>query len=519
MAPRAPAAPGTAAVAPEGPAEDGLVEAEVDDHINPIVEALKPVANGLTAEEVARRAVLNSPEVGIKQAEIAKAAAQLDQTMIQFFPIVSGTASYSRLSPADIDFDFGSDGAQVGAMNEGPLLVGPCPQDPAAQCVVDSMGVPVGAVAVDNSAFMIEVPLNSWSLQAKLAVPISDYVLSLLPARRGSIAQKEAAQLAHNAEIVKVETDARLAYYDWVRASAAGIVATEAVTRNQQRLEDVQSSFEAGVASKADVLRFDSLVANSEALVVDAQTAEQLTAQRLAVIMGDSQKEPSYAIGEEIIGAPADVERVENLDRLIAEAHQNRLELRSLYKSTDAVEFGIRATRAQYFPRLDAFGQATYANPNQRFFPLQQEWNGSWMVGAQISYTINDSVMTRAKIREYKADKRTLELTAEQLRRGVTMEVTQAYLNRKRALANIVLDTRRVQAAEEAYRVATDLFRVGQATTTDIIVAEADLVNSELQAINSRIDLRAANARLLYATGRLEPSPAKLNSQPTSSTK
>ncbi len=504
------AAPTDDAVAPEGPTEDVLVEAEVEDHVNPVAEALRPVPNGLTSEEVARRAVMNSPEVGIKQAEIAKAAAQLDQTMIQFFPIVSGTAGYNRLSPAEIDFDFGSDGAQVGAVNEGPLLVGPCPQDPAAQCVVDSGGVPVGAVAVDNSAFMIEVPLNSWSLQAKLAVPLSDYALSLLPARRGSVAQKEAAQLAHDAEVIKVETDARLAYYDWVRASAAGVVATEAVTRNQQRLEDVQSSFEAGVASKADVLRFDSLVATSEALVVDAQTAEQLTAQRLAVIMGDAQEQqPIYSIGEEILGAPADVERVENLARLVDEAHQNRLELRSLYKSTDAVEFGIKATRAQYFPRLDAFAQATYANPNQRFFPQQQEWNGSWMVGAQISYTINDSVMTRAKIREYKADKRTLELTAEQLRRGVTMEVTQAYLDRKRALANIVLDTRRVEAAEEAYRVATDLFRVGQATTTDIIVAEADLVNSELQAINSRIDLRAANARLLYATGRLEPSRVK----------
>ena len=378
--------------------------------------------------------------------------------------------------------------------------------------MLDSGGLPVGAAALDTSGFNIEIPLNSWSLQAELAVPISDYILSLVPARRGSVAQREAAQLAHDAELIKIETDARLAYYDWVRASAASVVATEAVTRNQQRLEDVQSSFDAGVASKADVLRFDALVATSEAMVSDAQTAEQLTAQRLAVMMGEERDRPGYTIGEAIIDAPPPIERVEDLDRLISEAHQSRLELRSLYKSTDALEHGIRATRAQYFPRLDAFAQATYANPNQRFFPQQQEWNGSWAVGAQITYTVNNSIMTRAKIREYQADKRTLELTAEQLRRGVTMEVTSAYLDRKRAMTNIVLDTRRVEAAEEAYRVATDLFRVGQATATDLIVAEAELVNAELQAISSRIDLRAANARLLYASGRLTPSPAKSSS-------
>jgi outer membrane protein len=42
---------------------------------------------------------------------------------------------------------------------------------------------------------------------------------------------------------------------------------------------------------------------------------------------------------------------------------------------------GIRVTRAAYYPRLDAFAEATYANPNQRFFPLAAVWRASWSAG------------------------------------------------------------------------------------------------------------------------------------------
>ncbi|MCA9690855.1 MAG: TolC family protein [Nannocystaceae bacterium] len=496
-----------APAAAEGPVDDAPVErADVDEapieYENPIAEALAPVPGGLTADEVARKAVQSSPDVEIKAQEIAKAVAKIDQTIVSYTPTLSGKAGYTRLSPAAIDFDFGS-GASVGALNEGLLTVGPCPQDPASQCVLDGGGAPVGAQAVD---FNIEIPLNSFTLQAQLSVPLSDYVVSLLPAYKGSKAQRRAAELAHEAERIKAETDARLAYYDWTRTVATTVVARESVTRSQARLEDAQASYEAGAASKVDVLRLDAQLAAAEALVVDAEAAERLTSQRLSTMMGDDDVDPRFAIGEDVVNPPAPPAGLDRLDRLIDEAHKNRRELRSLYSTTDALEYGIRSTRAGYYPRLDAFAEATYANPNQRFFPQQSVWNGSWSVGVQLTYTINSAVMTRMRVREYKAEKRILELTAEKLRRGVTLEVSQAYHDRRRAMTNLALDARRVEAAEEAYRVATERFRAGQATTVEVILAELDLVNAQLQAINTRISLRAANARLLYSTGRLEPA-------------
>ncbi|MEZ4383828.1 MAG: TolC family protein [Nannocystaceae bacterium] len=472
---------------------------EVLEYEDPLIEALTPVKGGLTSDDVARNALQSAPSVGVRTAELQQAAARVDQTMVNFLPQLKGSAGYTRLSKVNVDL--GGGGAIVGAANAGPLLVAPCPGG-AGQCVVDSAGTPVGA-----APFAFNFPLNSYSLQAQLSVPLSDYVLSLLPARRGSAASKEAARLAREAEIIKVEVDARLAYYNWLRTIAAVVVAQASLERSKARLADAEASFSAGVASKADVLRLDSLVASTESGVVDAQATQALAARHLAVMM-NREGDADFAVGEDVLSQAAAPKGLGDLDTLIHEAHQNRRELQSMHANGKAIKYGMKATRAAYFPRLDAFGDAVYANPNQRFFPLQQEWNASWSVGAQISYSINQTLRTRAEMALLKGDARKLAHQEESLRRGITMEVTQAYLDRQRALAALELNTRAVTSSTEAYRVAADLFAAGSATTTDIIEAEIARVTTTLQEFNARVDLRVADLKLRYAVGRLEPIEA-----------
>jgi outer membrane protein len=462
---------------------------------DPLILALTPAPGGLTADDVARYALRSAPSIGVRTAELQQAAARVDLTMINYLPQLQGAAAYSRLSKVNVDF--GGGGSSVGTANAGPLVIGTCPGG-QGQCVLDSMGVP--AIA---APFAFVFPLNSYSLSAALSVPLSDYILSLVPARRSSQAGVEAARLARAAEVIKVEADARIAYYNWLRTIAAVVVADTSAQRSKARLLDAEAAFEAGVASQADVLRLDALVASTESAVVQAAAARDLAASHLALMM--ARGDATFAVGEDVLTPPSAAAPLRALPQLIDEAHAQRLELRSLGQHGRALDEGRRIYRAGYLPRLDAFADATYANPNQRFFPLSEEWNASWSAGARISYSLGQAMLARARLRENRADIHRLDQQAEQLRRGIAMEVTSAYLDRQRALATIELNARAVRSSEEAYRVATELFQAGTATTTDIIEAELARVSATLQEVNARIDLRVAELRLLYATGRLAP--------------
>lgn len=478
----------------------------------PLAAALAARPGGLTADQIAERAVAASPMVAVKEAQIQAAAAALDQTMYAFLPQITGKAGYTRLSKAQINFASAGGVTVAGpgapTMSGQTAAIGPCADNPLNICAYDtetgmSRGT-VNLIAYGPTALKINIPLNAFSLQAQLAVPISDYILSLLPAKRGSQARRDAVALARDAERVKVETDARLAYYNWLRTVAAVVAVEDSLRRVKARQQDVANLFEAGAATKAEVMRIDAQIAQIEQAINDAKTLRATTEQALAIMLDDPRLE--FVPGEDIIQLPPDPPNVGTLEQMIQEAQLSRLEMKSLEKSIGSLQYGINATRAAYFPRIDGFAESTYSNPNQRFFPLQAKWRASWSVGVQLTYSLNAALNAKAEIAGYKANKREMFAQAEALRRGIAMEVTQAYLARNKALADLQLSARALEAAVEAYRVASELFATGSATTNDVIDAENDQLTAILRIVNTRIDLRVANARLLYATGRIKPN-------------
>lgn len=478
--------------------EQSAAEFEATLRASPLGKGIAPVPGGLTDEMVAERSVEVAPSVEMRALAIERAAVRLDQTIVSFLPQLNLRAGYTRLSKAAINFGGGASVVPSGAapteVQPYELPVTPCADPAAGQCAQGLLITP---------PFKISIPLNSYSLTAQLSVPISDYILSLTPARKGPIAARESAELARDAERIKVQTDARLAYYNWLRSFAALLVLEDALTRTEARLGDVQNLFDAGAATRSDVLRVDALLSAQQSAINDARALRTVLERSLAVMM--KQPPRTYEVGEDLLAPPRDIGRLPQLDEMIDEALQSRLELRSLQRAIDGVEQGIKATRAGYYPRLDAVADATYANPNQRFFPLSPVWRGSWSAGVQLSYSINSTLRTKATVRQYKADKRELIIQAEQMRRGIALEVTQAYADRIRAIQAIELNTRGLASAAEAYRVASENFKAGAATTNEIIDAEGDQIQAGLRAINAHIDLRVANARLLYSTGRLNP--------------
>ena len=86
------------------------------------------------------------------------------------------------------------------------------------------------------------------------------------------------------------------------------------------------------------------------------------------------------------------------------------------------------------------------------------------------------------------------------------LEVTAAYLARERAFAALGAARKARESSEAAYRATSALFRVGKATATELVVAEAGRVNARLEDVNARVDLRVAETRLRYALGITPPA-------------
>ena len=461
---------------------------------DPVAHALAVVPGGLTAEQAAVRAGRDAPTVESKLADVDATKALFDLTVSRALPMLSASASYTRLSPLTINF---GSGALVGAVNAGPLGVGPCPGG-TGECVLDAGGSPVGA-----AQFNIPVFLNQWSTQASLVVPISDYALRVVRGLDAAKENRKSAELLAQAERLKVETDARLDYYQWVRSVATLAVAEDARKQAEAAAKDARASFAAGVLPRADLLRIEALVANAENAVLQSKAYLEYYEAALATVMGTDKA--GFQIGEDVLG---DVPQQDfgEIPGLVDQAMQNRLEVKALGHSDKALRDAAKAERSGFFPRLDLYGDAVYANPNQRIFPATDKWRGTWSVGARISYTLGAPMSARALVKELKAKRRGVGAQLAMMRRALKLEVTGAYLARDRAFAALGAARKAREASEAAYVATSALFRVGKATATELVVAEAGLVNARLEDVNARVEIRVAETRLRYATGNMPPA-------------
>lgn len=482
------ALPDAAAPSPDQAPDAAALVAAQDDVL---AVTLKPQAGGETAVGVARRAHVASPAVRAQRAQVRAAAARVDQAMIRFLPQLTLQATYTRLSA--IDNSLGS-GALVGALNPGLLGVGPCPTG-TGQCVLDSGGAPVGA-----AAFSIQTPRDNYSLTASLAVPISDYVFKLSNASSAAKASATAARLNKTIQERKAAADAQLAYYNWLRGVAQLAVAENSLVRLKRVLADGEAALANGVATEGDVLRLRAQVAHGDVAVKRAKSYISIAARSLQLMTGDERA--NYRIGEDVLQLPPPVPRSAKLEDLVKEGLKQRKELSVVAQTRRAYQDNLSATRANRLPRLDAFGNYTYANPGQGTIGAAPHWASSWNVGARLTWTLNEIPAANASLTEQEADMARLAADEAGLRQGIEQEITAAYYDRELAMSARKAAEDGELAARRALISKVAQYQVGEATTTDVINAENELVNASLQRMSAYIDLRTARVRLLHATGR-----------------
>jgi outer membrane protein TolC len=463
--------------------------------VDPLAQALAPQRGGLTPDSVAQAAVASSPAVRSKEADVSNAEGQTTQAMVTFFPRVTLTAQYMRLSPLDAPSLGG--GNIVGTANAGGLRVGPCPDGSGNQCLLDAAGLPAQA---QPFKFSFPVILNQISFTGNLTIPVSDYFLRSVQSYSAAKHNEQAARLSLEAQDLQTAADAKVALLQWIQAKGQVVVAVQAIEQVQKQLADAKTGVTVGTASQADVMRIEARLAQAQFQEADARAVETTAAERLRTLM-HAPADRSLEVGIDVLTPPV-APKVEGTDALLAEALRNRLDIQAVEEQRAYLEKVADVTAASYAPRLDAFADATLADPNQRIVPNQEKFNFTWDVGARLTWVVNDTFSTIGSVKQARARTAQVDAQKQALVDAVRLEVTSAQADVAKAIPSIEAADRGVAASEESLRVTRKLFAFGKATGTQLVDAETDLTSSRLRKLAAHVNLIAAQIRLEHAVGR-----------------
>ncbi len=439
------------------------------------------VAGGLTAAQAAARAWTTSADVAARAAEVDAAGAAVAQSGVAFFPRLTGGARYTRLSNIEAPL------LGVWALAPGAP---PGPLPPNAQLVAAPVRFPV--------------QLDQTALQATLAVPLSDYFLRVAPTHAAAMRVEDASRFALDAAGRRAAAEAEVLYYEWARARLARLAEESAVAQARGHIEDVTRLFDAGGASRADVLRVEAQCAGAEQAAVRMTALAGALEARLRVALHIPEAAP-LAIGEAIATDLDSAIASRDLDALTSEAEGGRPEVRGLEATAAALERQARAAAGAAAPAFALVGEITDANPNPRYLPSPDRFVTTWSVGAQVSWSPNDATASVAAYRGVRAR----QAAASEQRRAVLDQVRSEIATALQAVDSAasaqLTSARGARSAEESYRVRRSLFQNGRATSVELTDAETELTRARLAVISARIDARIAEVDILHALGRDVP--------------
>ena len=443
---------------------------------------------GLTADQVAQRTLVASPTVEAQKRAVEAAAAGVSQAKAGYVPILNLSANYTRLS----DIDSPSLGSLV-ATNATPGV----PLNPATDPLI-----PV--------ELQFPIVVNNYTFAARLTVPISDYFLRVGPNVAAANRQHEASRFAAAATRNDLVRAGRMAFYNWISAQADALIQQQALEQATGHYSDSKNSFEAGLVSKADVLRFDTDVKTAQAAVARAKHRVELASIRLGVLMGD-RPGTQYQVGEDIFAPAPELDHLPTPAAAYAEATSKRPELKALERTEQALRETGKIARAANYPRLDAVGNAVYANPNPRYFPQSDEFRCTWDAGATLSWTPTNIPGAQAQTSVLEAQALQVAADRRNFYEGLRLDVNQVLRVAEEARFEIGVQRERVVSAEESYRVRRELFRAGRATTVEVTDAETTLTQARSALVTAHIAARVALAELRHSLGRdafAEPAAA-----------
>lgn len=418
------------------------------------------VEGGLTADQAASRAGKVSPTVQRRIAEVEAAIASARAAELARVPRIGATASYTRLSPLD-------------AVSFGPMFP------------------------------PLEFPENSYATQAQLGLPLSDYVLRFPKLVDAARLAADVARTNKTSSEVDAGQDARIAYYEWLRSRLQVLVAERQLTQVRAVLRQIRALADAQRVSRADLMRVEANEADAEQALDQLRYLTVLREEQLRLLIGAPSGEP-LTLGEDPrpdVRAPAPGE----LDALMKQATTNRLEFRAIELGIQAREKQRQSERANALPTLSAFATADYANPNNRVFPQRDEFELTWQAGVQLSWTLNDTLLSGTTQRRLRAETNQLRADRENLLRGTRIEVLASQQAVELAQRALGTSQKRLAAAEESYRVRRELLDAGRATAVELVDAETELTRARIAALDARVDLRVALARLAHALGQDVP--------------
>ncbi|MEB3173140.1 MAG: TolC family protein [Cyanobacteriota bacterium] len=343
---------------------------------------------------------------------------------------------------------------------------------------------------------------NRWDYGAQVQAQWSLINPQRVPAIAAARDQFEKAKDQYLIALREIRLKVNLAYFDLQQADDSVRIGQESVRASIVSLRDVKARYQAGVATKLEVLEADTQLARDQQLLTDSLATQAIARRALAALLNLPQsvtptaKDPARVIG---VWQPS-------LQESIVAAYAFREELDQALLDISIANSNANEALGSVQPFVNIFNNLTagrYVGGSQidADLPGSEGWAVDNQVGLGITWNIFDGGAAAAAARASKQQANQFMFEFARKRDEIRLDVESSFYELEKNNRNLTTTAREVLSAREALRLARLRLEAGVTTQREVVNNQRDLTQAEVRHSNAISDYNKRLAELRRRTG------------------
>ena len=329
------------------------------------------------------------------------------------------------------------------------------------------------------------------------------------PARVPQIsAARDSFERASDAYLIalrELRLQSSTSYFQLQRQDEQVRIGQQSVRASLLSLRDARARYQAGVATKLEVLEAQTQLARDRLVLSDGLSGQARSRRSLAALLD---------LPQDVTPTAADPSRVlgiwqPSLQESIIAAYAFREELDQFILDISINNSNANAALAAVQPVLSVFNNFNTSKNQGQSNRLATDsidmddysWNVSNAVGLNATWAIFDGGRARAQYRQNKQRAEQSKFNFASERDRIRTQVEDSFYNLRNASQDIHTTSIEVLSTAESLRLARLRFQAGVTTQREVVDTQRDLTSAEVRYANAITDYNTSIAQLRRRTG------------------
>ena len=412
----------------------------------------------ITLDEAVKLGLEHSQQLKISNAKRTIATAKKEQFWSTQIPAVSLVSGYSRLSDNVAPFKLQFPGtSEAVALN--PQILNQFTNRISAQQIVFSG---MRAVNFYKSAEFLE----------------------------------KAATLDIDKDKIEIKNNIAAAYYNLYKLQSSDEILGENLKVLRGRYNDVQNFVKNGTALENDALKADLAISQLEMAKKDVENAIHVALYNACILLG-LPTDTRLELDKSNLFPEKTVNTLDfYLNSLTSRPDINATELRhqAALKNIDVAKGGV-------YPVISLNANYYENRPNQRVFPQQDAFKGTWDAGILLTYNLTAAYTTKYQVKEAQANLAQTDALKTQITEGAKMEVTANFYAYQSAINKIALSQKSIAQSTKNQRVMKNKYDAQMITIGELLDSDFLVLQAKLNLESAKADAETAYYKLMKSAG------------------